>query len=159
MVSKAAEYTTWRISKAAEYTTWRTKFNSPQWIDCRLHLLETLQRHQRNQTDGSLARQPLMTRWVEKTRWTPLAQETTTVVPSLQKQQKSKTLTRFFFQGQCKKTWGHLYKETVNRDVLKYRFGNRVADQWNNFEEVINASGINMFKNRSDKYLSNKLGE
>ena len=48
----------------------------------------------------------------------------------------------------------------MNRDVLKYSFGNSVIDQWNNLpEEVINANSINMFKNRLDKYLSIKLGE
>ena len=68
-----------------------------------------------------------------------------------------------FFRIQCAKTRGHsikLYQERVNRDVLKYSFGNRVIDQWNNLpEEVINATSINMFQNRSNKYLFTTLGE
>ena len=68
-----------------------------------------------------------------------------------------------FFKVQCAKTRGHsmkLYKERVNRDVLKYSFGNRVIGQWNNLpEEVINATSINMFKSRLNKYLLNTLGK
>jgi hypothetical protein len=49
-----------------------------------------------------------------------------------------------------------LYKDRVNKDVLKYSFGNRVIDQWNNLPEmVINATSINMFKNRLDTFLIN----
>lgn len=34
--------------------------------------------------------------------------------------------------------------ERVNRDVLKYSFGNRIIDQWNNIpDEVVNATSIN----------------
>lgn len=53
-----------------------------------------------------------------------------------------------------------LYKERVYKDVLKYSFGNRTIDQWNKLpENVINATSINMFKNRIDKFLVTKLGE
>ena len=53
-----------------------------------------------------------------------------------------------------------LYKQRVYRDVLKYSFSNRVIDQWNNLpEKVINATSINMFKNRLNKYWATKLGE
>ena len=53
-----------------------------------------------------------------------------------------------------------LYKNRVNRDVLKYSFANRVTEQWNRLpEEVISANSINSFKNRVDKYLkSNRRG-
>ena len=41
-----------------------------------------------------------------------------------------------------------LYKERVNRDVLKYSFENRVIDRWNNSPaEVINVNSINIFRN------------
>ena len=47
-----------------------------------------------------------------------------------------------------------LYKERVNRDVLKYSFANRVIEQWNKLpEDVISANSINSFKNKLDKYL------
>jgi ribonucleases P/MRP protein subunit RPP40 len=68
-----------------------------------------------------------------------------------------------FFRVQCTKTRGHslkLYKERVNKDVLKFSFGNRVIDQWNNLpEEVINTNSINSFKNRIDNYIRNKMGD
>jgi hypothetical protein len=47
-----------------------------------------------------------------------------------------------------------LYKDRVNRDVLKYSFANRVIEQWNKLpEKVISASSINSFKTKIDKYL------
>ena len=47
-----------------------------------------------------------------------------------------------------------LYKDRVNRDVLKYSFANRVIKQWNKLpEKVISASSINSFKTKIDKYL------
>ena len=53
------------------------------------------------------------------------------------------------FQIQCTKTGEHstkLYKDWVNKDVLKFSFGHRVIDQWNNLpEEVINISIYNLF--------------
>ena len=68
-----------------------------------------------------------------------------------------------FFRMQSTITRGHsmkLYKERVYKDVCKYSFGNRVIDKWNSLpEDSINATSINMFKNRLDKFLCNKLGE
>ena len=68
-----------------------------------------------------------------------------------------------FFRVLCTKTRGHslkLYKERVNKDVLKFSFGNRVIDQWNSLsEDIINTNSINSFKNRIDNYIRNKLGE
>jgi len=50
-----------------------------------------------------------------------------------------------------------LYKDRVNRDVLKYSFVNTVIEQWNKLpEKVISASSINSFKNKIDKYLTEK---
>ena len=55
-----------------------------------------------------------------------------------------------FFRVLCTKTRGHslkLYKERVNKDVLKFSFGNRVIDQWNSLpEDIINTNSINSFK-------------
>ena len=68
-----------------------------------------------------------------------------------------------FFKIQSTNTRGHsmkLYKERVYKDVCKYSFGNRVIDKWNSLpEDSINATSINMFKNRLDKFLFNTLGE
>ena len=68
-----------------------------------------------------------------------------------------------FFKVQCTKTRGHsmkLYKKRVNKNVLKFSFGNRIVDKWNNLpEEAINANSINTFKNKLDIYLRNILGE
>ena len=50
-----------------------------------------------------------------------------------------------------------LYKNRVNSDVLKYSFANRVIEHWNKLpENVINVNSINSFKNKVDKYLSEK---
>jgi hypothetical protein len=65
-----------------------------------------------------------------------------------------------FFRMQS--TRGHsmkLYKERVYKDVCKYSVGNRVIDTWNSLpEDSINATSINMFKNRLDKFLYNNIG-
>ena len=64
---------------------------------------------------------------------------------------------------QCSKTRGHsleLFKERVNKDVLKFSFGNRVMENWNKLpEEVINSYSINSFKNKIGKYLFSSLEE
>jgi len=64
---------------------------------------------------------------------------------------------QLFFKRHISNTRGHsmkLYKERVNRDVLKYSFANRVIEQWNKLpENVISANSINSFKNKLDKYL------
>jgi len=50
-----------------------------------------------------------------------------------------------------------LYKDRVNRDVLKYSFANRVIEQWNTLpEKVISASSINSLQNKIDKYSREK---
>ena len=47
-----------------------------------------------------------------------------------------------------------MYKDRVNRDVLKYSFANRFFKQWNRLpEEVTSANSINSFKNKVDTYL------
>ena len=50
-----------------------------------------------------------------------------------------------------------LYKDRVNRDVLKHSFANRVIKQWNKLpEKVISASSITSIKIKIDKYLGEK---
>jgi len=40
-----------------------------------------------------------------------------------------------------------LFKERVRLDVAKYRFGNRVCDQWNKLPDaIVSSQGINAFK-------------
>ena len=66
------------------------------------------------------------------------------------------------FRRHISATRGHsmkLYKERVNRDVLKFSFANRVIEMWNKLpEEIISAKGLNIFKNRLDKYLRKNEG-
>jgi hypothetical protein len=68
---------------------------------------------------------------------------------------------QLFFKRHISNTRGHsmkLYKERVNRDVLKYSFANRVIEQWNKLpEDVISANSINSFKNKLDKCLKEIL--
>ena len=67
-----------------------------------------------------------------------------------------------FFKRQESVTRGHtfkLYKQRVHKDVFKFSFGHRVIDEWNKLpEEVVNATGINSFKTKVDKFLRNKWG-
>ena len=47
-----------------------------------------------------------------------------------------------------------LYKDRVNRDVLKFSFANRVLEQWNKLpEKVVNVDSSNTFKNKLDKFF------
>ena len=59
-------------------------------------------------------------------------------------------------------TRGHsmkLYKDRVNRDVLKFSFANRVIEQWNKLPEtVVNVNSVNTFKNKLDTFLKAKEG-
>jgi hypothetical protein len=67
-----------------------------------------------------------------------------------------------FFKRHVSNTRGHslkLYKDRVNKDVLKYSFANRVVEKWNKLpEKVINANSINSFKNNLDKFLKANKG-
>ena len=67
---------------------------------------------------------------------------------------------KLFFKRHISNTRGHsmkLYKDRVNKDILKYSFANRVIEQWNKLpEKVISASSINSFKTKIDKYLREK---
>jgi len=49
-----------------------------------------------------------------------------------------------------------LYKDRVNKDVLKFSFANRIIEQWNKLPgTVVNVNNINSFKNK----LANILRE
>ena len=54
------------------------------------------------------------------------------------------------------RTRGHRFKLVKSRarlDITKYFFNNRVVDCWNKLpEHVIEATSVNMFKNRLDKF-------
>ena len=60
----------------------------------------------------------------------------------------------------CRASTAHLYsikKDRFNKDIGKFYFKNRVADQWNNLpSNVVTAPTINTFKNRLDKIWKKK---
>ena len=55
------------------------------------------------------------------------------------------------------RTRGHkaaLVKEQCRLDMRKYSFSQRVINEWNKLpNDCVNASSVNMFKNRIDRYL------
>ena len=55
------------------------------------------------------------------------------------------------------RTRGHkaaLVKKTCRLDMRKYSFSQRVINEWNKLSnDCVNASRVNMFKNRIDRYL------
>jgi len=55
------------------------------------------------------------------------------------------------------KTRGHRYKLAKKRsrlDIRKHFFSQRIVNQWNNLPEaVVEASSVNSFKNKYDKFL------
>ena len=66
----------------------------------------------------------------------------------------------FFLEiKESKITRGHnftLVKKQSRLDVLKFSFSQRTINVWNKLStECVNASSVNMFKNRIDKYLVN----
>ena len=56
-----------------------------------------------------------------------------------------------------RRTRGHkesLVKEQCKLDTKKYSFSHRVINKWNKLSnDCVNASSVNMFKNRINKYL------
>ena len=47
-----------------------------------------------------------------------------------------------------------LVKEECRLDTRKYSFSQRVINEWNKLpNDCVNASSVNMFKNRIDRYL------
>ena len=65
--------------------------------------------------------------------------------------------TIFFEIKESKITRGHNYtlvKKQSRLDVRKYSFSQRTINVWNNLStDCVQASSVNMFKNKIDKYL------
>ena len=63
----------------------------------------------------------------------------------------------FFKLKEGSRTRGHkaaLVKEQCRLDMRKYSFSERVINEWNKLpNDCVNASSVNMFKNRIDRYL------
>ena len=63
----------------------------------------------------------------------------------------------FFKLKEGSRTTGHkaaLIKEQCRLDMRKYYFSLRVINEWNKLpNDYVNASSVNMFKNRIDRYL------
>ena len=63
----------------------------------------------------------------------------------------------FFKLKEGSRTRGHkaaLVKEQCRLDMRKYSFSQRVINKWNKLpNDCVNASSVNMFKNRIDRYL------
>ena len=63
----------------------------------------------------------------------------------------------FKLKEEGSRTRGHmasLVKEQCRLDMRKYSFSQRVINEWNKLSnDCVNASSVNMFKNRNDRYL------
>ena len=63
----------------------------------------------------------------------------------------------FFKLKEGSRTRGHkaaLVKEQCRLDMRKYSFSQKVINEWNKLpNDCVNASSVNMFKNRIDRYL------
>ena len=63
----------------------------------------------------------------------------------------------FFKLKEGSRTRGHkaaLVKEQCSLDMKKYSFSHRVINEWNKLpNDCVDASSVNMFKNRIDRYL------
>ena len=66
----------------------------------------------------------------------------------------------FFKLKEGSKIRGHkaaLVKEQCRLDMINYSFSQRVINKWNKLpNDCVNARSVNMFKNRIDRYLSDK---
>ena len=67
-----------------------------------------------------------------------------------------------FFVRDMGVTRGHsfkLFKKRVSWDVGRYKFGNRVCNEWNLLtEDVVSARSLNTFKTKLDHHLRNVRG-
>ena len=67
----------------------------------------------------------------------------------------------FFEIKESKITRGHnftLVKKQSRLDVRKFSFSQRTINVWNTIStECVHASSVNMFKNKIDKYLVNRV--
>ena len=63
----------------------------------------------------------------------------------------------FFKHKEGSRTGGHkatLIKEQCRLDMRTYSFSQRVINKWNKLpNDCVNASSVNMFKNRIDRYF------
>ena len=63
----------------------------------------------------------------------------------------------FLKHKESSRTRGHkatLVKEQCRLDMRKYSFSQRVIHEWNKLSnDCVNASRVNMFKNKIDRYL------
>ena len=61
----------------------------------------------------------------------------------------------FFKLKEGSRTRGHkAVKEQCRLDMRKYSFSQRVINEWNKLpNDCVNASSVNMFKNRIDRYV------
>ena len=64
----------------------------------------------------------------------------------------------FFKPKEGSRTIGHtaaLVKEQCRLDMKKYSFSQRVINEWNKLSnDCVNASSVNMFKNKMNIYLT-----
>ena len=64
---------------------------------------------------------------------------------------------RFFKPKEGNRTRGYkaaLLEELCRLDMRKYSFSQRVINEWNKLSnDCVNASSVNMFKNRIDRYF------
>jgi len=52
-----------------------------------------------------------------------------------------------------------LFKKMVHLDIVKYSFGNRVCDQWNNFPAaIVSSREINTFTGRLNRNIPEENG-
>ena len=68
----------------------------------------------------------------------------------------------FFKLKEGSRTRGHkaaLVKEQCRLDIRRYSFTQRAINEWNELSnDCVNASSVNMFKNRIDRYLMIRAG-
>ena len=56
--------------------------------------------------------------------------------------------------GICSSNLKKVVEQDDRLDMSKYSFSQRVINEWNNLaNDCVNASSVNMFKNRIDRYL------
>ena len=59
----------------------------------------------------------------------------------------------FFSLKEDNRTRGHEVKDQCRLDIRKYSFSQRTISEWNKLStDCVNASGVNMFKNKVDTY-------
>ena len=52
-----------------------------------------------------------------------------------------------------------LFKKSVNLDLAKYNFGNRVVDEWNHLPDtLILGKNLGVFKGKLDKFVEHSRG-